>query len=140
MGDRGGRVYVERVEAQAQPRPQAERRTTAGDSERFVLPLRVEYPTLAPKAALAPDERLDKGRFPPPDLAEDHDVRAGELPLRITLPGVETKQTPRRLPPDVAAVDAQIIRDDERVQGAQLDRGGPMRRWEPSLTNGHRIS
>ena len=58
---RGGRqtwVYVQRVEPQAQPGAEAERRAPAGQGERFVLALRVEHRAVAAETALPPDEPL----------------------------------------------------------------------------------
>jgi len=58
VGVKCGWAYVERVEAQAQPEPEPERRATAGEGQRFVLPLRVEDPTLAAETFLPPDKCL----------------------------------------------------------------------------------
>ena len=92
--------------------------TPAGQGERLVLSLWVQHPALAAENPLAPDEGLDEGGLPPADLAEHHDVGAGQLALGVTLPWVKAEQTARRLAADVATVHPEVVGDDERVQSA----------------------
>ena len=91
-------------------------RTRTG--ERLVLSFWVQYPALATEDPLAPDEGLDEGGLPSADLAEDHDVGAGQLALGVALPRVKAERSPRGLAADVAAVHPQVVRDNERVQSA----------------------